>query len=59
MLGLGDFWVALIFIITILSVVVCVVYGYMYWNKEGEATDVEFHEEQEWAKEEKKIENNL
>ncbi len=37
MLGLGDFWVFLIFVITFLSVVLCVVYGIIYWNKNSES----------------------
>jgi len=36
MLGLGDFWIFLIFILIILSVVLCVVYGVMYWNRDSE-----------------------
>ena len=45
MLGLGDFWVSLIFLLTILSTILCVVYGIMYWNKDGESSTAEIAEE--------------
>ncbi|MCK4965987.1 hypothetical protein KAS50_03085 [bacterium] len=59
MLGLGDFWVSLIFLLTILSAILCVVYGIVYWNKDGEPTSVEIEEEKKWDKEEKEIEDTL
>jgi len=59
MLGLGDFWVSLIFILTILSAALCVGYGIKNWNKGGDVSDQEIQEEIEWVKKEKEIENNL
>ncbi len=59
MLGLGDFWVSLIFLLTILSAILCVVYGIMYWNKDGEPSSAEIEEENKWDKEEKEIEDTL
>jgi hypothetical protein len=35
MLGLGDFWVSLVFVLTLGSVLLCVVYSIVKWNKDG------------------------
>jgi hypothetical protein len=59
MLGLGDFWVSLVFILTLGSVALCVVYGIVNWNKDGEPSKKEIAEEKRWDKEEKKIEKQL
>jgi hypothetical protein len=59
MLGLGDFWVSLVFILMLGSVALCVVYGIMNWNKDGEPSKREIAEEKRWDKEEKKIEKHL
>ena len=59
MLGLGDFWVSLIFVLTILSAVLCVVYGAMNWNKGGQLSETEANEEKKWDQKEREIEENL
>ncbi len=59
MFGLGDFWVSLVFVLIILSTLLCIVYGVIYWNKDGEPTEEEIKEEIEWEKEEKEIEDKL
>jgi len=59
MLGLGDFWVALVFILNLASVALCVVYGIVNWNRDGEPTKKEMAEEKRWGKEEKKIEKRF
>lgn len=59
MLGLGDFWVSAVFVLMILSTVLCVVYGAINWNKGGEPTKLEIEEEQRWDKEEREIEEAL
>jgi hypothetical protein len=59
MLGLGDFWVSLVFILTLGSVLLCVVYGIVNWNKEGQTSKKETAEEKRWGKEEKRIEKQL
>jgi len=44
MLGIPDFWVLLGFVLCILSTILCVVYGAMYWNapeEEEEETAVD------------------
>lgn len=59
MLGLGDFWVSLVFILLILSTALCVVYGAINWNKGAEDDATILQEEKQWADEEKKIEDKL
>ncbi len=59
MLGLGDFWVSLVFILLILSTALCVVYGAVNWNKGADDDEIIEAEEQQWATEEKEIEANL
>ena len=58
MLGFADFWIALAYILTILSAIGCLVYGIIYWNKGDDDTTVQM-EEKKWAKEEDKVEANL
>jgi len=58
MLGLGDFSVSLVFVLLILSTVLCVVYGAINWNNDGEETSMQKEAEQ-WDKEEKSIEETL
>jgi len=56
MLGFSDGWIAFVFLATIATAVLCIVYGFLNWNK-GDAklskTD------REWAEEEKVIEKEL
>ena len=59
MLGLGDFWVSSVFILLILSTLLCVGYGAMNWNKGGEVDETLIEEEKKWDKEEKEMEENL
>ncbi len=47
MLGLGDFWVSLIFMITVLSALLCVVYGIKCWNRDSEPTGMKIEEEKD------------
>ena len=49
-LGIADPWVALVFILCILSALLCVVYGLLNWNKGEEPVK---QEDVAWAKEEK------
>ncbi len=58
MLGLQGWAVPLGFLLTLLSAVLCVIYGIMNWNK-GYLTDEEFEQEKEWVKEEDKVKENL
>ena len=58
MLGLGDFSVSLVFVLLILSAILCVVYGAMNWNNDGEEASLN-KEADLWEKEEKTIEDGL
>ncbi|MBN1893966.1 hypothetical protein JW906_05705 [bacterium] len=59
MLGLGDFWVALVYILCIASALLCLVYGVLNWNRGGEPSPLEIKEGARWKKEEQKIEDKL
>lgn len=52
-----DFNVTLVFILTLASLALCVVYGAMFWNKDDLPDDST--REQAWNLEEKKIEEEL
>lgn len=49
MLGISDGWVFLAYILSILSAVICVIYGILTWNKGDEPIK---QEDVQWAKEE-------
>jgi hypothetical protein len=48
MSGFGDVWVTLAYGLTIGSVLLCVVYGIINWNKPKEDLGTEVKEEAEW-----------
>lgn len=50
LLGIQDVWVWLAYILSILSTVLCVIYGLINWNKGEEPVKPE---DVNWAKEEK------
>ena len=53
MLGLGDFGVSLAYILALGATLLCIVYGYINWNKPSqEEEDREIAEEEAWEKEE-------
>lgn len=58
MLGLDGFAVPLGFVLTILSAVLCVVYGFVNWNK-GYVTEEEMQKEQLWKEEDVRVKENL
>ncbi len=59
MLGMGDFQIFLVFILCILSGLLCIGYGIMKWNKGEDPTSREIKEEVEWDKTEAEISENL
>ena len=59
MFGLGDFWVSLVFVLILLSSLLCVIYGAVNWNKGGNEDAKLDTEEQQWQVEEKTIEETL
>jgi len=56
MLGIEDRYVALAYILCILSTLLCLIYGIANWNR-GENTVKD--EDIRWAKEEEKVEEEL
>ena len=59
MLGLGDSWVLFAFVLSVLSVAACVVYGIINWNKGSEEEQQQINEEIQWQAEDVKIEDNF
>ena len=55
-LGIDDPWVWGAYILTILSMLLCVVYGALNWNKGAEDEEEQIKEEMEWHKQEKTME---
>lgn len=58
MLGLEGIAVPLGFILTILSAILCIIYGLLNWNK-GYVTEEELAQEKVWKEEEEKVEETL
>ena len=59
MFGIEDPSIYMAYVLTFLSMLICVVYGVVYWNKGGENEAQEIQEELNWEKEENKISQNL
>jgi len=59
MFGLGDFWVSLAIVLCVLSVVACVVYGIINWNKGSDNEIQQIDEEIEWQTEDDKLEEKF
>ena len=55
-LGIDDPWVWSAYILTILSMLLCVIYGALNWNKGDEDEEAQIKEEMEWHKKEKEME---
>lgn len=58
MLGLEGVAVPLGFILTILSTILCIIYGVINWNR-GYITEEEMAQERIWKEEAKKVEETL
>ena len=54
-----DFNVVLVFILTLLSLILCIIYGVINWRKEGKSTEGVTDREIAWSQEERKIEDEL
>jgi hypothetical protein len=58
MLGIEDIWVALAYLLCIISALLCLVWGIIKWNQED--PDPESEEEiRQWAEEEDRVEEEL
>lgn len=55
-LGIPDPWVWGAYILSILAMLLCVVYGILNWNKGGEDEKEQIEEELEWEKKEREME---
>ncbi|OHD57308.1 MAG: hypothetical protein A2014_09045 [Spirochaetes bacterium GWF1_49_6] len=58
-LGIPDpsIWVA--YLLLIILTLLCIVYGLVNWNKEGDISDEEAKEEKQWSKEEIELEEEV
>ena len=59
MLGIPDFWIWGAYLLCLLSMVACVVYGMVNWNRGGEDEPRQIAEEGVWEEQEKKVEEVL
>lgn len=55
-LGIPDPWVWGAYILCILAMLLCVVYGALNWNKGGDDEEAQIEEELEWEKKEREME---
>ena len=59
MLGIEGKWVAAAYVLCIASAVLCVIYGLITWNRGAEEGTEQVEEDVHWAKEEKKVEEEM
>lgn len=59
MFGIPDWGIWLAYIFCIASVVLCVIYGFVNWNKGVDDEEIQIDEELQWETKEKEIESNL
>ena len=59
MLGIPDFWVWSAYVFCLLSVVLCVVYGVVNWNKDSGDGLQQDKENAKWEEEEDTIKANI
>ena len=52
MLGIDDLWIWGVYLLSILSTLICIVYGMLNWNKGNEVDDSEISEEIIWEEQE-------
>ncbi len=58
-LGIPDPVVSTAYILLILTVLLCTVYGVVKWNSEGEISTKELQDEEKWSKEELELEQDI
>ncbi len=59
LLGFGDVWVWLVYVLCVLSTLLCVVWGAFTWNREDEIDREPDEEVRHWDEEETKVEQKL
>ena len=57
MLGINDPWIWGVYLLCILSTLLCVIYGLTNWNKGGEIEELEISEEAAWEEQEEKMQD--
>ena len=57
--GFADFSVFLAYSLVFLSAAVCIIYGIVNWNKEGDVSVEENEEEKKWLKTEIEIDEEI
>jgi hypothetical protein len=57
MFGIEDFWIWSAYLLCLLAAILCVVYGALTWNKDGDDTPTA--EDREWEKEEEVVDEAL
>jgi hypothetical protein len=55
MLGIDDPWIWGVYLLCILSALLCLIYGVVNWNKEGEREALEVKEEEAWEESEEEM----
>lgn len=56
MLGIDDPWIWGVYMLCILSTLLCVLYGLINWNRGGEQEEMEASEEVAWEAKEEEME---
>ena len=54
-LGIDDPWIWGVYLLSIFSALLCVIYGIVNWNKEGELEALEVKEEAAWETSEEEM----
>ena len=55
MLGIDDPWIWGVYLLCILSALLCLIYGIINWNREGELEAVEIRETAAWEDSEEEM----
>lgn len=55
MLGIDDPWIWGVYLLCIISTLLCVIYGMVNWNREGKLEAAEIKEEAAWEAKEKEM----
>jgi hypothetical protein len=56
-LGINDPWIWGVYLLCILSTLLCVIYGLTNWNKGGEVEEKEISEEAAWEEKEEEMQD--
>lgn len=59
MLGFADGWITLVYVLCILSALLCAVYGILNWNRGTDREAAQILEADGWEKKEAEIDKDL